>query len=339
MDCQKTNIAVLGAGSWATALAHRMATTHHKVMLWGRDKSVLEQIRLEHCNKKYFPEYTIHNGVVACADITQAVKDASLIICAVPSSAMHNVCAEIKGYIKPDAFLVSAAKGFEEGTLRRMSEVIADASGALSDRVLALSGPSFAKEVMMGLPTAIVLAGNNSKVVEQAANYFHFGNMRIYSSTDLIGVEIGGAVKNVIALAAGMVDGAKMGANARAALITRGLAEMQRLVVSLGGDVLTVAGLSGLGDLLLTSTSDISRNKRVGVMLGQGLDLKNALAKVGQVVEGVTTAPKALLLSQNAKVDMPIVREVNNFLSAKVDIRGAMSNLLSRARGKEFADF
>lgn len=336
MPHKKLNIAVLGAGSWATALAHHMSLAHGSVSLWGRDEHVLAQIKLKHCNEKYFPGCLIHEGVTPCADIKQVVNDAELIICAVPSSAMRGVCAKIKQAIRPDAFVISAAKGLEDGTLKRMSEVIAEEIGD-SNHVMSLSGPSFAKEVMEGLPTAIVLAGHDTKVVEQVASSFHYGNIRIYSSTDLIGVEIGGAVKNVIALAAGIVDGAGMGANARAALITRGLAELQRLVVRLGGEALTVAGLSGLGDLLLTSTSDVSRNRRVGVLLGKGVDLQTALNKVGQVVEGVITTPKALALSQKVGVEMPIVQEVHNVLIGNTSVAGAVANLLSRARAKEFA--
>ncbi len=329
------SITVLGAGSWGTALANHLARTEHSVSLWGRDPLVLKSIEENSCNFRYFKNINLEQSLKVESDLCKAVKGRDLVVFAIPSSAVRKTCEMVKSHIKLDTYIVSAAKGFENNTLLRMTEVLADELSN-ADRVLALSGPSFAKEVLIGLPTAITLAAKNTKIAETVATFFHFANMRVYASSDLVGVETGGAVKNVIALAAGIVDGAGMGANARAALMTRGLAELQRLVTAMGGEPITVSGLSGLGDLLLTATGDLSRNRQVGLRLGQGQSLDEALQAVGQVAEGVVAASKVKALGERYKVELPITSEVNNVLSGKISIKNAVKNLLSRRPKSEF---
>jgi glycerol-3-phosphate dehydrogenase (NAD(P)+) len=277
----------------------------------------------------------LESGLVLEPDLNRAVAQQEVLVMAVPSSAYREICCEIKPVVGPDVQIVSTAKGFEDGTLLRMTQVVADELGAI-ERVAVLSGPSFAKEVLSGLPTAIVMAASKQEVADSLSPVFHFANMRVYASDDPVGVEAGGAVKNVIALAAGIVDGAGMGSNARAALMTRGLAELQRLVIALGGQPLTVSGLSGLGDLLLTATGDLSRNRQVGLRLGQGESLKSALEAVGQVVEGVVAASKVKALGDRLRVELPITEQVNSVLNGEVSVADAVKNLLSRRRKAEF---
>ena len=328
-------VCVLGAGSWGTALGNHLRRGGHDIVMWSPEIDVLADISHNNQNSKYFPGEGLTAGIKTEQDCDLALQGAEVVVVSVPSSVYREVAKKLKNIVGSGAIIVSTGKGLEEGTLSCLTAVLSEELNGY-DRIVALSGPSFAAEVLRGLPTAVVMAAKNIEIAKEAAAFFHFDYFRVYSSTDLIGVELGGAIKNIIALAVGMVDGAKMGNNARAALITRGLAEMQRLIVAMGGQAMTIVGLSGLGDLLLTSTGDLSRNRRAGLALGQGKHIQDVLKEIGQVVEGVATAPKAKLLAEKKNISMPIVTEVNRVLTGETTVKEAIKVLLSRAPNSEF---
>ncbi len=330
----KKKVAVLGAGSWGTALAHHLSRSDSDVLLWGRDEEVLRSIEEKQINPRYFPDTPLRATLTTTTSLDAAVKGRELVVIAVPSSSVRSVAEEVSRFLDPSSLVVSTAKGLESSSQKTMQEVLVEELGS-AERITVLGGPSFALEVLQDLPTAVVIAGKDSTHTQRAADIFHSGNFRVYTSADVIGVELGGAVKNVIALAAGVVDGIGMGNNARAALITRGIAEIQRLVHALGGDRNTVSGLSGLGDLLLTSTGDLSRNRRVGLRLGQGESLDEILKDLGQTAEAVQTAANLRELAARYKVNVPIVEQVEAILSGSVSVAEAMKTLLSRERTSE----
>ena len=327
-------VAVLGAGSWGTALAQILARRGHTVTIWGRETEIVDEINASHSNEFYFPGVKLNPAIRGIKEIDAAVRGAEAIVVAVPSVAVRSVIQQIKQHIQPGAIVISAAKGLEGDTLKTMSAVIEEELGS-SARVAALSGPSFAAEVIREYPTAVAVAARTKETAETAAKLFHQDIFRAYTSTDLVGVEIGGAIKNVIALAVGVVDGVGMGLNARAGLITRGLAEIQRLVVGMGGERQTVSGLSGLGDLLLTATGDLSRNRQVGLRLGRGEKLDDIISSLGQVAEAVVTAPKALELARKLNIDAPLTEEVVRVLRGERSINESVKALLSRAQKAE----
>ncbi|MFN8390434.1 MAG: NAD(P)H-dependent glycerol-3-phosphate dehydrogenase [Bdellovibrionota bacterium] len=326
---QKT-VAVLGAGSWGTALAHHLARVGHRTILWGRDPELLRVIGAEHRNPRYFPDLPLSPEITVEADILKAVRDADAVVFAVPSGVLHEVLKNAKPNLRADAILVSTAKGLEDQTLQPMSAVL---RGELGDhaQIAVLSGPSFAREVILGLPTAVTIAARSLETASAAAAFFHIDYFRVYTSRDVVGVEFGGIVKNVIALACGVVEGVGMGANARAALITRGLLEMQRITLALGGEAVTVTGLSGLGDLLLTATGDLSRNRQVGLRLGKGEKLTDIVSHLGQVAEAVRVTPKVAELARRHNVKAPIIEEVDRILSGQSSAAESVRKLLSRA--------
>ncbi len=336
MNEKTKTVTVLGAGSWGTALAHHLTGCGSRVTLWGNDQNILQQIKTERKNRRFFGEALLAAGIYCEGDLSAAVKGASLIVVAVPSHAVRSVCADLRGKISSESIIVSTAKGLEEWSIKTMSQVIEEELGPVKKAVL--SGPSFAKEVLLGLPTAVTMAAADLETCEQVAKYFRNDYFRVYTTTDVIGVEFGGAIKNVIAIASGVVDGVNLGANARAALITRGLSEMQKLVQALGGDPRTVSGLSGLGDLLLTSTGDLSRNRQVGIRLAKGETLEEIIKSLGQVAEGVATTHKILELANAKGVSMPIVEEIAKLLSGKTTAKGAALALLSRAPSSELLE-
>lgn len=330
----RTKIAVLGAGSWGTAIANHLALAGHDVVIWGPEESVLRSIQDRHENSVYFPGVSLSPALQTESDISQAVKDREMVVFVVPSSAYRSVAQQLRNQLSSDTVIVSAAKGLEGSSLKTMAGVLSDEFGVPA-RIAALSGPSFAREVLLGLPTAVVVASVGAETVKKVSAAFHHGNFRVYSSDDVIGVEFGGVVKNVIALAAGVIDGMGMGANARAALITRGLVEMQRLALSLGGKPLTITGLSGLGDLLLTATGDLSRNRQVGIRLAKGEKVDEIVKSLGQCAEGVVNAEHLLALARRQNVEVPIIEEVAKFLAGKSTVKEALANLLTRpAKGE-----
>lgn len=328
-------VAVLGAGSWGTALAEQLARAGNEVRLWDRNPELAAKIQDCRENSVYFPGITVNSGITATADLSIAIQDAEIAVVAVPSSAVRDVLTQLNPFLNSSTLIVIAAKGIERGTLLLMHSVAREVLGEEREVAL-LSGPSFALEVLQDMPTAVTIAAANISSANRAASFFHSGSFRVYTSQDLVGVEIGGATKNVIAIAVGAVDGVNIGLNARAALITRGLAEISRLALAMGGEPRTVMGLSGLGDLLLTATGDLSRNRRVGLGLAEGKKLEEILVGLGQVAEGVENAEQIVALAGIYSVNMPITEEVLCLLRGEHTVKESVARLLSRDPKSEF---
>jgi glycerol-3-phosphate dehydrogenase (NAD(P)+) len=327
------NITILGAGAWGTALAISLSARHH-VTLWARDAAQIAAMSVSRRNERYLPEVSLPQGLQLTADLAIALADAELILIVVPISALRVTLNQVAQLSAPVPVIL-ACKGFEADTTQlphQVAEKILPQNFPLG----VLSGPSFALEVARGLPTALTLASGDGEFARKMAQSLHHPRLRIYSSTDVIGVEVGGAVKNVLAIAAGIADGMGFGNNARAALITRGLAEMVRLGLKLGGNAETLGGLSGAGDLILTCTGDLSRNRQVGMLLAQGKALPDILRQIGHVAEGVYTVSEIHRLAQRLGVDMPICSAVYGVLHENVPAASAVEALLSRAPNSEF---
>lgn len=324
-------IGILGAGSWGTALADVLARNGHQVKLWSHDPAVARQIRRESRNLKYLPDAELPPDIRAFGEMEPALEDAEVVVSASPSHAVREVMRGARPHLAEGLLFISATKGIEIESGLRMSQVIEDVAGSgISGSIVALSGPSFAVELLERRPTAVAAACpdiRNSRICQDLFQNDHF---RIYTQSDLVGTELGGALKNVMALAAGISDGLDLGKNARAALLTRGLAEIVRLVRALGGEEMTLAGLAGVGDLILTSTGDASRNRRAGLAIGAGEDRSSAIASVKTVVEGVPTTRAARRLAEKHGVEMPIVNAVYSILYEDVEPRGALAELMAR---------
>ncbi len=318
-------IAVLGAGAWGSALAISFAE-RHVVSLWGRDAAQREQLARARCNERYLPQVAFPAALNVAAQLAGALTSTDLVLIATSTDGLAPTLEVAKSVQAP---ILWVCKGFDRTTGKLPHETVIE-SMAAGTRFGALSGPSFAMEVARGLPCALTLAANEFALARQLAAELSGPALRIYSSDDLIGVELGGALKNVMAIAAGICDGMKLGMNARAALITRGLAEMVRLGVAMGGRAETFTGLTGLGDLVLTATGDLSRNRAVGIKLAEGKQLDVILSELGHVAEGVNSAATALALSKKHRVDMPITAAVNAVLFDKADPRETVKLLLSR---------
>lgn len=327
------NIAVLGAGAWGTALALTFAT-QHRVTLWARDAQHIETLRLSGANARYLPGFQLHSNIVCCSDLGKAVGDAQCIIVVVPTAGVRALFNDLSPHITGTP-VIWASKGFEPGGARLLHQVAAESLAPSIPRGV-LSGPSFAQEVARGLPCALTLAAYDGEFAHQAATWLRTPTLRVYSNTDVIGVELGGAVKNVMAIAAGICDGMGYGYNARAALITRGLAEITRLGLALGGKLETFMGLTGVGDLLLTCTGDLSRNRQVGMQLARGLGLHQILKELGHTAEGVHTCAEVLRMADIVGVEMPISRAVQNVMFDNLAPRTAMEQLLSREPKAEY---
>jgi glycerol-3-phosphate dehydrogenase (NAD(P)+) len=322
---------VLGAGSWGTALASLLAGKGYTVTSWDKEHSVLEDIKRNHRNERYLPGAVLPANLHATRDIQKALEGAELVVLAVPSHAVRQVTIEAKRHVHAGMPLVCVAKGIELETLMTMSEVMEDVLPVpLHPYVAILSGPSFAKEVARGLPTAVTVAARWERIAKQVQDAFHTKTFRPYTSGDVVGCEIGGCVKNVVAIAAGTSDGLGFGANALAALITRGLAEITRLAVRKGANPLTLSGLSGLGDLVLTCSSDLSRNRTVGRGLAAGKTADEIQQEIGQVAEGVRNAKSARELAKRLGVEMPITETVYRVLYEGVSPRDAVTALMMR---------
>ncbi len=306
------NVAVIGAGSWGIALAYRLNDNGANVTLYARREEVAEKLRNEREDKDKLPGVLIDKRIIITSDMEKAVSDADMIVLTIPSTQVRSVCAQMKPFLKTDSkeqIIVNCSKGIEKDTLMLMSDVILDELPG--SEVTVLSGPSHAEEVGKNLPTTIVVGAFSKEVGKKVQNVFMSESFRVYISPDMLGIEIGAALKNVIALAAGIADGLGYGDNAKAALITRGIAEMSRLGVAMGGKFETFAGLSGTGDLVVTCASMHSRNRRAGILMGQGLSCEEACKQVQMVVEGVNSAKAALLLAQKYNVEMPIIEQIN----------------------------
>jgi glycerol-3-phosphate dehydrogenase (NAD(P)+) len=326
-------IAVLGAGSWGTALAVHCARLGHEVRLWARDAALVDEITAIGENSRYLHGIAIAPSIRATARLDRAVQDASVIIVAVPSHGMRAVLRDAAPSIPTSAILVSAAKGIERESLERMSQVMQQEAPGRS--IVVLSGPSFAIEVARGLPTAVVVASADKAAAAHIQETLKGPALRLYASDDVAGVEIGGALKNVIAIAAGVVEGLQLGYNALAALITRGLVEISRLACAEGARRDTLSGLSGLGDLVLTCTGDLSRNRSVGIQLGRGQSLDDILSHMRMVAEGVRTTSAALALGERRGIELPIAAQMAAVLEGRSSPRDAVEALMLRRQRAE----
>jgi glycerol-3-phosphate dehydrogenase (NAD(P)+) len=329
-------IGVLGSGSWGTALAVHLAHTGHEVRLWARDAGLASRMDSARENAVYLPGVSLPASLTPTHDMAAALDEAEFVVFAVPSHGVRAVAKMAEAHLPRACVIVSATKGLEEGTLRRMSQVLRQELVDAGE-IVVLSGPSFASELARQLPTALVAAGEAPAIVEAVMAHFRSPALRLYGSADVIGVELGGSLKNIIAIAAGVVEGLGLGHNALAALITRGLAELSRLAVAEGAQRDTLAGLAGLGDLVLTCTGDLSRNRRVGLALAKGESLKHILASTKMVAEGVRTTEAALALSAKHGLELPIAREMSDVLAGRSDPQTAIRNLMGRKQKLEHA--
>ncbi|HEV3468352.1 MAG TPA: NAD(P)H-dependent glycerol-3-phosphate dehydrogenase [Pyrinomonadaceae bacterium] len=333
-------VAVVGAGGWGTALAVLAGRAGHGVRLWSRNAAVVEGVARSRVNEVYLPGHEIPGGVSATGDLAEALGGAELVILAAPSHATRELLERMRGATERGAVFVSATKGVEVETGKRISEVVGDVLGReAARRFVCLSGPSFAQEVAAGHPTAVVAASADEELCRLVQTELSVQNFRVYTNSDVVGTELGGASKNVMALAAGMVAGLGLGTNSVAALVTRGLAEMTRLALAEGARVETLMGLAGLGDLVLTCTGGLSRNRRVGLELGRGRPLADVLAGMTEVAEGVRTARALKLLGERRGVEMPITREVHAVLYEGKGARDAVETLMSRPPRDEFEGY
>jgi glycerol-3-phosphate dehydrogenase (NAD(P)+) len=336
-----SKIAVIGAGAWGTAIAIALGRKGtHQVRLWAYEPEVCESVNSRHVNELFLAGANIPNAVSASSDLAEVLSGAEIVVSVMPSHHTRRVYKQMKPMLRPEMLFVSATKGIENDTLLRMSEVITEVLGAepggFKPRLGSLSGPSFAKEVAKGDPTAITFASQDAELAAIVQREFSDATFRVYSNNDFVGVELGGALKNVIAIAAGVVDGLGLGHNTAAALITRGLAEMTRLVVACGGRSETMAGLAGLGDLVLTCTGGLSRNRTVGVELGRGRRLNDIIEGMhGMVAEGVLTTNAAVGLARKLNLEMPITEQMHLILHEGKSPQEAIRELMTRPAARE----
>ena len=329
-----TTIAVLGAGSWGTALAIALARNGHAVRLWGHHAAHIAQLAAERENRRYLPGVALPATLSPVASLATALEGADDCLVVVPSAAFRALLLELKPLFVPGQRLAWATKGLDARSGNLLHEVAEEVFGSVPLAVL--SGPSFAREVARGLPTAVTVAANDQAFARDLAQAFHSDSFRVYTNSDITGVELGGAVKNVLAVATGVSDGLGFGANARAGLITRGLAELLRLGQAMAADPQTLMGLAGVGDLILTCTDDQSRNRRLGLALGGGDKLPQAVAAIGQTVEGVRTAREVHKLARRIGVEMPICEQVYLLVEGRVSTIEAVRNLMEREPRREF---
>ncbi len=332
----RVNVAVLGAGSWGTALGMQLARCGHRARVWDHQAQRARSHAEARENLQYLPGVAFPDGMDVGADLAWALEDAGLLLLVVPSQSMREVVTRAMPHIPAGIPICCAAKGVEQETLMTMDEVLWELlPGTFHQGITVLSGPSFAFEVARDMPTAVVVAGSDADIAHTVAETFHGGHFRVYDSTDVVGVEMGGALKNIMAIACGICDGAGLGMNARAALITRGLAEISRLAVARGANPMTLGGLAGMGDLVLTCTGDLSRNRRVGLGLGEGRQLQDILEDLGQVAEGVVTARSARNLGRSVGVEMPITEQMYLMLYEGKPVPEAVRDLMGRQRRRE----
>lgn len=321
-------VTVIGSGSWGTALAVMLAEHGHEVIIWSRRQDAVDELLNQRTNEKYLPGIKIPEKIGATADREKAAANAEIIILAVPSRAVRQTAKDFAPYFKKGQILVNVAKGLEEGSLLRLSEVIRECVPECE--VCVLSGPSHAEEVARNIPSACLIAAEKEDTAKLVQKEFMNPRFRLYTNTDMVGVEMGAALKNIMALAAGMSDGLGFGDNTKAALMTRGMAEMQRLGMAMGGRAETFSGLSGVGDLIVTCTSMHSRNRRAGILLGQGKSLAETLDAVQMVVEGVNTVQAACHLAEKYGVSMPITEAINEVLFHGKNVEVAVLELMTR---------
>lgn len=326
-------VGVLGAGSWGVALAKVLADNGHQVTIWSVDAREIDMLTEYHEQKEKLPGVVLPEGMVFTTDIVSAVQENELLILAVPSIYTRGTAKKMAPYVRPEQIIVCVAKGIENDTLLTLTQVVEQ---EIPQAVAAvMSGPSHAEEVGIGLPTTVVAGSKSRKTAEMVQDTFMNEYFRVYTSPDTLGMELGGSIKNVIALAAGMSDGLGYGDNTRAALITRGIAEIARLGTAMGANIATLSGLTGIGDLIVTCGSMHSRNRRAGILMGQGYTMEEAMSEVKMVVEGVYSAKAAKALADRYEVSMPIVEEVNKVLFEGASVKDAVRDLMLRDKRKE----
>jgi glycerol-3-phosphate dehydrogenase (NAD(P)+) len=339
-DVQTASVGVVGGGSWGTALANLLGTKGYAVDFWVFEPEVRDAIIRQRENMLFLPGVTLSENLFPSNDLAAVVSDKDLVLIVVPSHVMREVSSQVAGIISPDSIVVSASKGIENQTHLTMSGILMETLPQIpASHLAALSGPSFAREVAMGVPTVVTAASRNKAVAGFVQQVFSTPSFRVYTNEDLVGVELGGSVKNVIAIAAGVIDGLGLGLNTRAALITRGLTEMRRLGVRMGANPRTFTGTAGIGDLVLTCTGDMSRNHTVGKKIGQGMTLTEILAEMRMVAEGVKTAKSVYNLSRKLGVEMPICHEIYHILYEDVPPKEALRRLMTRDLREELDDF
>ncbi|MGH9514909.1 MAG: NAD(P)H-dependent glycerol-3-phosphate dehydrogenase [Terriglobales bacterium] len=334
-----SRIAIIGAGAWGTAIAIVLGRgARHEVKLWAFEKEVRDSIDSSHTNSVFLPGHQIPDAVRSTADFGEALGTAEIVVSAMPSQHCRRLFQQMVPHLHPDALIVSATKGLEQTTLLRMSEVICQVAveGKIRCRIGAMSGPTFAAEVARGDPTAITIASQDAALARTVQREFSDPAFRVYTNEDVVGVELGGSLKNIIAIAAGVCHGLNLGHNSIAALITRGLTEITRLAVACGGRAETLSGLAGLGDLVLTCTGDLSRNRSVGVELGRGRKLPEIVASMhGMVAEGIFTTNAAVRLAKTRGVEMPITEQMHAVLNEGKSPRAAIQSLMTRTSKRE----
>ena len=327
---------VLGTGSWGSALAIALCNNGYKVDMWTRNEKQAEEINTTRENSKFLPGVVFPDNITVSTNLESVIKDSKIVVLAVPSQAVRSVSKQIKPFIKKEQIIVDVAKGLEKGTGLRLSEVVKE---ELPDNeYVTLSGPSHAEEVSRYMPTTIVAASPNLKVAETVQAAFMNPVLRVYTNPDIIGVELGGALKNIIAFGAGMCDGLGYGDNTKAALMTRGITEIGRLGVAMGADVTTFTGLSGIGDLIVTCTSMHSRNRRAGILMGQGKSLEETLDEVQMVVEGIVATEVAYKVGKEINIDLPITNAIYSVLYQGVDPKEAVNSLMTRNKKNEMEE-
>lgn len=330
-------IGVIGAGSWGTALANLLAGNGHEVVLWAYEPELVTEMAEQRTNTLFLPGILLHAGLGVTGDLSCAVADSELVLLVAPTQVLRGLLATVAPHCAGHTVLVNASKGIELNTLATVSGIIGQTMGAgVMNRYVALSGPTFAKEVAQGLPSLIVAASYSPEAAQLTQTAFSNQTFRVYTSDDPVGVELGGAIKNVLAIAAGISDGLGFGHNTRAALITRGLAEMRRLGRAMGAQDATFAGLAGMGDLVLTCTGDLSRNRTVGMKLGQGMTLNGIMAEMRMVAEGVKTSESVYFLAREKRIEMPIAEKVFEILHQGKPAREAVLELMSRELKSEY---
>ncbi|OLL53309.1 NAD(P)H-dependent glycerol-3-phosphate dehydrogenase [Bartonella henselae] len=332
------SMTIIGAGSYGTALAIVLARNGHHVLLWGYNPQHIRELQEYRCNQAFLPDVQFPDNLCPEDSLETAIKASRNILIAVPSHVFHQVLYNIRPYLDQHSRIIWATKGLEHGTGRLLQEV---AREILGDKIplAVFSGPTFAKELAIGLPTAITVAASDTEFSEELQQLFHFDkSFRVYKNSDMIGVQLGGAVKNVIAIGAGISDGMGFGANARIALITRGLAEISRLGIAMGAELSTFMGMTGLGDLVLTCTDNQSRNRRFGMLLGQGVDIEEAKKQIDQIVEGYLNTKEVHMLAQRIRVEMPITEQIYHVLYCGKSVSEAANALLSRQLKDEMYD-
>ena len=328
-------ISVIGSGGWGIALAILLHKNGHNLTIWSFDKKEAEELKTTRENKTKLPNILLPEDIKVTDDLKEAVNDKDILILAVPSKAIRSVSKSLKNIIKDNQIIVNVAKGLEEDTLETMTDIIEEELKGKKTQVAVLSGPSHAEEVGKGIPTTCVVSAHNKELTLYLQNIFMNPSFRVYTSPDMLGIEIGGALKNVIALAAGIADGLNYGDNTKAALITRGIKEIASLGVAMGGEQSTFYGLTGLGDLIVTCASMHSRNRRAGILLGQGKTLDEAIKEVNMVVEGVYSAKSALIAAKKYNVEIPIIEQVNAVLFENKNAAEAVNELMIRDKKLE----